>query len=121
MVAKEDDSLIKLLFIDRDHRIVLPFDEQTIIPYSKCEVPFNDFPDIPIARRHQFLQQEVDEVPETSEFFEEFTATASLKFWDKYTPYDMTITDVSVDTERGECIIKFSREDYERFSKRQRT
>ena len=133
-IAHEDDYLIKLCLTERKNR-ARENEKFSIIPYSGCMTPFHLLKDIKIARRHYRLHQILDKEAETeddpsdseseddvqNDFLDEFKATVNLKFWDNDVPYEMTMEDISIDTEKCECVIHFSREEYERFTaKRQR-
>ena len=138
-----DNRLIKLRITERKKHS-RENETCSIIPYGECKTPYHLFNPIDISGRYYRLQEVLEADDETeddsesessesseseeevlseapSEFFESFTATVNLKFWDNGTPYEMTMENISIDVEKCECVISFSQEDYEHFiTKRQR-
>jgi hypothetical protein len=141
----KDNRLIRLRLTERKKHS-RENEKCSIIPYDECKTPFHLFNPIDMSGRYYRLHEIIEADDETeddssetftdesseseeetsipdppSEFFESFTATASLKFWDDGDPFHIAIQNVSVDLEKYECVISFSREDYENFIvKRQR-
>ena len=143
----KDNRLIKLRLTERKKHS-RENEKCSIIPYDECKTPFHLFNPIDMSGRYYRLHEvieaddetqddssetfsdessETEEVPSVpapdppSEFFDSFTATVNLKFWDRDVPYEMTMENVSIDVEKCECTISFSQEDYEHFiAKRQR-
>jgi len=150
-MADEDDNIIKLSLVERRHRShenekcsIFPY-VACMTPYellSPIDISDRHY------RLHELLEADEETEDDSSETFESevqssdsdsdndsdnddsevssectesFNATVNLKFWDEDVPFEMTIQNVSLDLDKCECVINFSREDYEHFTaKRQR-